>query len=166
LEGHINSLVQSIFSDSCADNNSTPSFLSVEEKEDTSELTFDEFCLALEKSKEISDVLALFYDDAMPDLPIPVEAFTVASLKDTKTFLSPYKIDVTQTKEKGWFFSRIIRLFSYFSWVKLSNTLLTPQTEYSNTKKQLDITPTHYDSTSFHCKNSLSSKISSMAIER
>ncbi|XP_053992890.1 uncharacterized protein LOC128883985 isoform X2 [Hylaeus volcanicus] len=156
LEGHINSLVQSIFSENSIEHHPTPSFLGAKEKEDTSELSFDEFCVALEKSKEISDVLALFYDDAMPDLPIPVEAFTVSSLKDTKTLFSTCKVDVTQTKEKGWFFSKIIRFFSYFNWIKFSNTLPTPQVDYFKTKDQLQTTAANDDS-SFHCKKALSS---------
>lgn len=39
-------------------------------------LTYEEFCAALEKSSELSELLNLFYDWGMPDLPVPHDTLT------------------------------------------------------------------------------------------
>lgn len=90
LEKHISSVVRNIFSDAESSTNNQSSQLSSQRnlsqqnELDDQGLTFMEFCAALEKSKEISDVLDLFYDVGMPDLPIPLEALTESCLKETE----------------------------------------------------------------------------------
>lgn len=87
MERHINSLVDTIFENARATvtPQSCTSDVELQRKETAdAELTFDEFCTALEKSKEICDVLNFFYNLGMPDVPIPLEALTKSSSRQTQ----------------------------------------------------------------------------------
>lgn len=84
VEDKVATIVRTVFSDRNHPSTGHLSHSPLGTSRDDDGLNFEQFCEALEKNAEISELLNLFYDFGMPDLPVPHDTLRPSMLLHDK----------------------------------------------------------------------------------